>query len=721
MQNRSSKRGYQGLIAVSLRIVKRLKNIIAIGLIIEVLLNCFNLISALDFPWQLNEGNFILSHGYFTKSVLQAYGEISPHFENEYILYEIIIAIVNRIAGWTGLCLFFGFVGFLIYVPCLLAFIRSRGRYFMIHLLIFFLAQLIISMRLAARPELIADVCYIVAGTMLVFLQERSWSGLQTFYFGLIFCIWANVHGSFLIGLVMLGLWYGQFFLFNWKAIFFTRDISWIRPGMAALIGSVLNPDGFFRLEQPFKLHSLLWGQATSLEMWPIMTGIVLWLPLTGTLVALITLIIRLQERRNYWMLITLLILQYSTFISNRYAVFIGLSLLIIIWDDIRNIRKSFSPSFFQLPFALSRLMLYFVLTLRLLFLVIFTFEAKWELVKDHEQSIYSESLVTTDSSFVWLQEHPSKSYILLSTIVAGSWAQMPGQEGIHPLIDSGTHRYSDRVNQLYYYLLFSPEAFKLALSKLNVDTIIIGNFNICWAPVLNSNPDWCLTQIKPDSQLYLRKAHHNVSEDQQLFLQWEQMTRHDFTGYTDISYTSIIRGFKLRPEEESLQMLLATQDVSWVFDPQISYVKDWLKEVPDNLIRDALKNIGDKTDNFSSGLRILFFLRLSEFKQAMKVARQWNPSRLNTAYQSFQELRAEAFISGGEGEPARKILESFWPQPRYSLRWAKLCEQVYVQDPQNMPENARLLANLTENFPWEENVIDSLNQNISGLLIQSP
>lgn len=489
---------------------------------------------------------------------------------------------------------------------------------------------------------------------------------------------------------------------------------------MAALIGSIINPDGFFRFYQPFKLHGLPWGQATSMEMWPITLG-QLWLPLICTIITLAILIIRMQERRGYWILIVLLALQYLIFISSRYTIFIGLTLLIIVWDEVRNTQKSFSLPFFQLPFALIRLMVYFIVTLRLLFLIIFTFESRWSLFKDHNSLSHSQSLVITDSSFAWLQEHPAETYTLLSHFAVGSWAQMPGQKGIYPLLDSGTHRYSDRVNQLYYYLLFSPETFKLGLSKLHINTIIIGRANIYWASILNANPDWCLTYIESDSQLYLRRSGNKSDADPKLFSQWEEVARHEFPDFKDISYENIVRGLKLRPDSVSMQMLLATQDVSWMFDPQISYVQDWLRQVPDDLVRNALKNIGNKTDNASAGLRILLSLRLNESEQATEVAYQWHPSFSNGAYQAFQELRIEAFISRGKNETAQKLLESLWPQPRYSLRWAQLCQQVYASDPKDMPENARLLTGLVGSFAWQEDLITSLNQNILSLPAQLP
>src|SRR5271168_1830168 len=104
----------QGLTAACLRLIQSTRTILLFCLVIEVALNCFYTIGTFDFPWQLAEGEFILNHGHPAHSVLKAYGEVSPHFANEYIPYEVLIAGINRIAGWCGLCLFFALLTFLI-------------------------------------------------------------------------------------------------------------------------------------------------------------------------------------------------------------------------------------------------------------------------------------------------------------------------------------------------------------------------------------------------------------------------------------------------------------------------------------------------------------------------------------------------------------------------------------------------------------------------------
>jgi len=711
----------QGLIAASLQVVKSLKFLLVFLLILEVFLTCINVVNAFDFPWQLAEGDYILDHGHSTASVLQSYGEISPHFENEYILYEALIAGINRYAGWSGLCLFFGLLCFSIYLPCLLAFLRSRYRFALIDICLFMLAQFLINMRLAARPELVADVCYVLTGIMLMRWPGRSWNGRQTFVFGLVFFFWANAHGSFLLGGAMLALWYGQLFLFDWRSLLFTKDFRWLRPGLAAFVGCALNPFGLYRFVQPFELHGLLWGQGTSIEMWPITSGVAL-LPLTWTTAAILALVMRVRERKFYWMILMLILLQYLTFSSIRYNMFIGLTLLVITWDGLMHPREPFSPPVLALSFAMARLGVYLYIVVAFISLNYSLFHTKIDMLQDYTQYVYPKSKILVTSSFKWLKEHPEHDYYILSNLAAGSASQMPSTNGIHPLIDSGTHRYDDPTNQLYYYSLHSPEIFRRILSTLKINAILVNNANEGWASILNTNPDWRLIQVEDDSQLYLRQPNDPPNTNRKIFAKWESEAQLKAVEAVEpghpptVSTERLMRGLDIRPDSESLKMWTTVSDSLWVGEPQFFYMEDWVNRLPDTSIEATLKDLGDQMDNTSAAIRILLLLRLKHDQQAMEIAQKWHPMILNMGYQDLEMVRVEAFIRGGDLKQARKILDGFWPKPRYSLRWARLCQQVYADDPHAMPPSARLLIERADQIPWQDEIIAKLNRNILRL-----
>lgn len=710
--------GHQGLIAVSLRVVERLKTIVVFALIIEIALVSFNMIRAYDFSWQLAEGRALWVQGKADPSVLNAYGEISPHFSNEYIFYEMILYGINSLAGWRGLCLFFGLLIYSLYAPCLLAFCRARHRFSVAHVLVFLLAQFIINLHVAARPELIAFVCYLVLGILLLGREGKSWSWGQLAGLGLLFCLWGNAHGSFLIGLTMLGLWYVQDFCFRAGELWLRRDYSWFLPGLVAVAGVVLNPAGVFRLIQPFELHSLLWGQATSSEMWPLRLGLAA-LPVLGTAVGLVLLMRAcLQGQRVYWTMALLVLLLALTFVSVRYEGFIGISLLVVLWNELRRLAGSMGPSkTVSLPLAFGKALVCSAMALVLLSMITFMVKTRRADLEKNSPYFFPHSLVPTHSSFVWLRTHSGENDALLSGLNAASWSQMPGYGGIHPLLDSGTHRYSDRTNQLYYYSLFSPELLRRILDRLEVNAVIVSGATSNWAPVLNANPAWSLAWVAEDSQLYLRKGSHPVSDDRELFSRWEAERLRGLADFKDVSGSELIRGLGLRPDTTSLQILRETRDVSWLGEPSLSFIQDWLKRAPDPLIQEALARIPEQAeDDSTQGARILFLLRLGQGPRAAAFAEQWHPSILSLPFIEMQELRAEAFLAAGKSGEARAILQSLWPRPRYSLRWAELCRRVYGAGDPALPRNARLLAERAENVSWLDDLIPVLNLNIESL-----
>jgi hypothetical protein len=703
-----------------LRYTQHLKTIIVLAVICEVILNCFNVITAFDFSWQLTEGQFILSHGYPAHSILHAYGDISPHFVNEYILYEVLIATIHNIFGPIGLIALFGLISMLIYGPCLFVFYKSRNRFPIAILLLFFICQFVLNLRMAARPELLAYPCFIALGTILLSHRSASWSGRETAGTGFLFFIWANAHSSFFIGLGMLGLWFCQIMLLHWRSLIQTRDRTFIQPMLAALLGSALNPFGLFRFVQPFELHGLLWGQATSREMWPLPPRLE-WLPLICTFVAIMILLICKNKEAPYWLIITVLGLQYLTFKSNRYGVFIALSLLIAIGYWLTSTPQHSPQAASTIILSAYKLCIHCFLAVATCFLIGFILAAKKSAIETQSRYLDPNTLLGTNASFFWLKERSTEHYFLLSSLGVNSWAQLPDVQNIYPLLDSGTHRFSDGVNRLYYYSLFHPETFKLVLSMLHVNAIIVGSSNIYWAPILNRYRDWRLAQIDSDSQLYLRRSQDDMATNVELFSQWESASGRGSSNVKDSSAEDIIRGIGIRPDKDSLQMLQETHDASWMFDPQITYIRDWLNQLRDDLVEDALKTIDDKSENSATGLKILFRLRLKQYQQAAEIARTWNPSLLDAGFQDMQELRAEAFDFAGDQKAARRTIECLRPEPRYSLRWAELCQLIYSDDPKAMPENARLLVDLTQDSAWEDKVIAGLNQNIIRLSFQSP
>jgi hypothetical protein len=255
-----------------------------------------------------------------------------------------------------------------------------------------------------------------------------------------------------------------------------------------------------------------------------------------------------------------------------------------------------------------------------------------------------------------------------------------------------------------------------LLLSKLNINAVAINKANPSWAPAMNTDPNWQLVQVDTDSQLYLRKENADREANRKLFMQWEAGHPNDASQTGDVAAEIILRGLYLRPDAESLAMLGHTGDVLWIEDPEILYVEEWLQQVPAPLAIKALGEIPGNPSNSQLALRMILLLRLDRGEEATAFARGWHPSRLNLNSQHLEMLRAEALVKAGDLQAARAILESLWPAPRYSLRWARLCEKIYADDPKAMPKNARLLTEMADQAQWQDETLAVLNQNILRL-----
>jgi hypothetical protein len=314
----------------------------------------------------------------------------------------------------------------------------------------------------------------------------------------------------------------------------------------------------------------------------------------------------------------------------------------------------------------------------------------------------------------------------------AGSWAQMPGWGGIHPFLDSGTARFDDQSDILYYYILFDPKTFAQTLSDLKTNAVILDYYTMPWAAVLNSSPDWKLAYIGNDSQVYLRRKANEATDSQgRRFVDWEFNSRREYglmvhrpvdaPDIVDKSPYAILRGLKLRPDVESIQILASSRDPKWVCDPQISYLRYWLDQLPDSLVQNALDSIVDRKNKCSYALRILFALRLGQNKLAGDIARDWKIGYLSGQYQDLRLLQAEALVADNDIPAARQIVESLWPQPRFSLRWAHLCHKIYANDPKSEPVNARQLVEMEDRSDWKTAIFNTLNQNILRISTPTP
>jgi hypothetical protein len=115
---------------------------------------------------------------------------------------QVLLAAAFRIGGWTGLVLFKAALVLTIFV-CLFEIARRRGLQARLAALLTLAAFGVAAPTLSLRPQMIGMALFAIV--LLVVADRRAHPRLL-WAVPVIVLIWANIHGSFFLGLVVLGL-----------------------------------------------------------------------------------------------------------------------------------------------------------------------------------------------------------------------------------------------------------------------------------------------------------------------------------------------------------------------------------------------------------------------------------------------------------------------------------------------------------------------------------
>jgi hypothetical protein len=115
---------------------------------------------------------------------------------------QIVLAAVYQAAGWTGLVLLRALLTAIVF-GATLALARGRGLDVRVASILTLLAFVVAAPAMALRPQLFGMACFAVTLLLVFGRRERPrWLWLVP----LVEVLWANVHGSFILAPVMLGL-----------------------------------------------------------------------------------------------------------------------------------------------------------------------------------------------------------------------------------------------------------------------------------------------------------------------------------------------------------------------------------------------------------------------------------------------------------------------------------------------------------------------------------
>jgi hypothetical protein len=174
----------------------------ALAILLPILGALIASLSSVDLAYHLRAGGQILDGGGIPRTDTWTYTAVGLPWLDQQWGAQAILAAIYRVAGWTGLVVLraalVGLLFGLLFLAC-----RLRGadlrRAAWLTLAAFFVS----AVALALRPQLFGMV--LLAGTLVVLAGRHRWPRLLWFL-PVVVAVWANLHGSFFLGPVVIGL-----------------------------------------------------------------------------------------------------------------------------------------------------------------------------------------------------------------------------------------------------------------------------------------------------------------------------------------------------------------------------------------------------------------------------------------------------------------------------------------------------------------------------------
>ena len=175
-----------------------------------------------DFGWHLSSGQYILQHGVPYHDIYTYTASDFPWIHHEW-LADVFHALVYQVSGYFGLALLHG----LLWTSAFMLLTRltaSRLRF------ITFIAVLAVLPFTGVR----ALTWSVFLSAVLIVLVAKSYHTRVRVLIPVFMLLWANMHGSFVLGLAYL----------VWQFIRYDRSPEWLRVVVLSLIATFITPYG---------------------------------------------------------------------------------------------------------------------------------------------------------------------------------------------------------------------------------------------------------------------------------------------------------------------------------------------------------------------------------------------------------------------------------------------------------------------------------------------
>jgi len=311
---------------ISAYFIPSISDVLFAVLLVALFLTGSGLLGDGDTGYHIRTGQIILD----TLSVprLDPYSYLTPALPwtaHEW-LSEVIMAGVHGVLGLTGVVLLFVL---LIAVTYAYLYKSLRAQHGNLWLLLFVILLVMSSSTLhwLARPHIFSLLFLVIFYDLLDRFQYENKNYL--YLLPLIMLLWVNLHGGFIIGLILLGVYFlGN--LIYWfqtqpgkRENYFERCKIIGLVGLSCLLVSLINPYGFHLLLFPFKLVGDHFIMSVINEFMP--TNLQIPRPYNLYLLLTFAILMLSRHRVNFIELILIILFVYMSLYSVRYITFFAI------------------------------------------------------------------------------------------------------------------------------------------------------------------------------------------------------------------------------------------------------------------------------------------------------------------------------------------------------------------------------------------------------------
>jgi len=238
--------------------IPSLANIIFLALFLTLLFTPgINLLLDCDTGYHIRTGEYILETFSIPKYDIFSFSTPSNEWINTAWLSDVVMHLLHRPFGLTGVVIFFAFLISFVY-PLLFKIIRQYGVNIIFTTLIVLFVLICSQIHWLARPHIFSWILLLI----WYYLLDSFWYSHRNYLYFLppIMLLWINLHGSFALGFMIIVIYLLGSLIRILRAVdkqLYIKKAKFLGlTTIACLIFSFINPSNYHTLLYPFKLVS---------------------------------------------------------------------------------------------------------------------------------------------------------------------------------------------------------------------------------------------------------------------------------------------------------------------------------------------------------------------------------------------------------------------------------------------------------------------------------